>query len=70
WEFVNVDYDMGIIEAYDTSRIFGFVDDIVIRVSRQGSGSRVDIRSVSRLGKGDLGANALRISHFINTFRG
>ena len=70
WEFVNVDYEIGIIEAYDTSRLFGFVDDIVIRVSSRGSGSRVDIRSVSRVGKADLGANALRIRHFKNIFRG
>jgi uncharacterized protein (DUF1499 family) len=70
WEFVNVDYEEGIIEAYDTSQLFGFVDDIVIRVQNQGPGSRIDIRSVSRLGNADLGANALRIRHFINIFRG
>jgi uncharacterized protein (DUF1499 family) len=70
WEFINIDYDKGIIEAYDTSRIFGFVDDIIIRVRSEGRGSRVDIRSVSRVGRGDLGKNAERVKQFINTFRG
>jgi len=69
WEFTNVDYEEGIIEAYDTSRIFGFVDDIVIRVRSHDDGSRVDIRSVSRLGISDLGKNAERIRQFIKTFR-
>ncbi len=70
WEFINIDYDEGIIEAYDTTRIFRFVDDIVIRVRADGAGSRVDIRSVSRIGLGDLGKNAQRIAGFIRTFRG
>jgi uncharacterized protein (DUF1499 family) len=69
WEFINIDYDKGIIEAYDTSGFFGFVDDIVIRVRTQDQGSRIDIRSVSRVGKGDMGKNAERIKRFINMFR-
>jgi len=69
WEFINIDFEQGIIEAYDTSRIFGFVDDIVIRVRREGSGSRIDIRSVSRVGKGDMGKNADRIRLFKRIFR-
>lgn len=70
WEFMNVDYERGIIEAYETTRVFGFVDDVVIRVRRVGSGSRVDVRSASRLGKGDLGENAARIQRFRRAFRG
>lgn len=70
WEFINVDYERGIIEAYETTPVFGFVDDIVIRVRRDGSGSRVDVRSASRLGKGDLGENAARIERFRRAFRG
>jgi len=69
WEFINIDYDKGIIEAYDTSKLFGFVDDIIIRVRQENPGSRIDIRSASRVGKGDLGKNAERIKQFINTFR-
>ncbi len=69
WEFINVDYGQGIIEAYDTSKLFGFIDDIIIRVRPEGSGSQIDIRSSSRVGKGDLGKNAERIFQFIRTFR-
>lgn len=68
WTLVNADFDTGIVEAYDTTRIFGFTDDIVIRVRSQGSGSRIDIRSASRVGLGDAGMNAGRIRSFIAAF--
>lgn len=52
-------------EANETTRIFRFVDDIVVRVrAADGGGSVVDVRSKSRDGKGDLGANAARIRAF------
>jgi hypothetical protein len=51
----------GRIEANVTSGIYHFVDDIVVRVKPYEGGSIVDIRSKSRDGKGDLGANAARI---------
>jgi uncharacterized protein (DUF1499 family) len=69
WELVNLDYEKGTIEAYDTSKLFGFVDDIIIRVQSDDGGSRIDIRSSSRVGKGDLGKNAERIRMFIKSFR-
>lgn len=69
WEISNLDYKNGIIEAYDTSNLFGFIDDIIIRVRRDGEGSRIDIRSSSRVGKGDLGKNAERIRTYIKSFR-
>jgi uncharacterized protein (DUF1499 family) len=59
----------GRIEATVTSRIFRFTDDVVVRVRRHGTGSRVDIRSRSRDGKGDLGANAARIELLIAAIR-
>jgi Uncharacterized protein conserved in bacteria len=55
------------IEAVDRSLMFGFEDDVVIRVSPQGNGTRLDVRSASRLGLGDLGANAKRIRGFFET---
>jgi Protein of unknown function (DUF1499) len=61
WEIVDRDPARGHIEATATSRIFHFVDDIVVRIEPEGFGSRVDVRSKSRMGKGDLGANAARI---------
>ena len=45
--------------------MFGFKDDVVIRITPAGSGSRVDVRSVSRVGRSDLGANARRIREFL-----
>ncbi len=58
----------GRIEAVATSFWFGFKDDIVIRIRATDDGSRIDLRSVSRVGKSDLGANAKRIKLFVNTF--
>lgn len=49
------------IEATATSGWFGFKDDIAVRVRPEGSGSRVDIRSTSRVGLSDLGANSTRV---------
>lgn len=61
WKIVAADTAAGTIEATDTSRIFRFVDDVVVRIRPDAGGSRVDVRSKSREGKGDLGANAARI---------
>lgn len=58
---VDTDPAAGRLEAAAESRVFRFVDDVVVRIRPQGSGSRVDIRSKSRDGKGDLGKNAARI---------
>jgi uncharacterized protein (DUF1499 family) len=51
----------GLIEATDRSKIFGFTDDVVIRVSGVGRSARVDVRSSSRHGDHDLGRNAGRV---------
>ncbi|HEV7734159.1 MAG TPA: DUF1499 domain-containing protein [Candidatus Binatia bacterium] len=62
WIVTRRDPAGGEIEAVATTRVFGFHDDIVIRVRpEQGGGSRVDIRSKSRDGRGDMGTNADRI---------
>lgn len=65
WEIVAVDPASGRIEATDTTFWFGFKDDVVIRVEPDGAGSRVDVRSVSRVGGSDVGANAARIRAFL-----
>jgi hypothetical protein len=55
------------IEAVATSTWFGFKDDFVVRVADQGNGFvRVDVRSKSRVGVSDLGANAARVRQFMN----
>jgi uncharacterized protein (DUF1499 family) len=48
-----------------TTLLFGFKDDVVIRITPAENGSRVDVRSVSRVGHSDLGANATRIREFL-----
>jgi uncharacterized protein (DUF1499 family) len=65
WDIVAVAPGDLRIEATDTTPMFGFKDDIVIRVSANGSGSRVDARSLSRIGSSDLGTNAKRIRSFM-----
>ncbi|MBI4886390.1 MAG: DUF1499 domain-containing protein [Acidobacteria bacterium] len=69
WRIVTADLGRGRIEATDTSRWFGFTDDIVVRLLPWGSGTRVDMRSVSRLGRTDGGANARRIRRFLARLR-
>lgn len=69
WEIVSVDRTEFRVEATATTLLFGFKDDIVIRVTPSGSGSRVDVRSLSRIGGSDFGANANRIRAFIKTLQ-
>ena len=64
-EIVEANNTAGIIEATDTTFWFGFKDDVVVRIRDQGPGSVVDIRSVSRVGVSDLGANARRIGEIL-----
>jgi uncharacterized protein (DUF1499 family) len=61
WEIVAAVAAEGRIEATATTRWFRFKDDIVVRVTPSSGGSRVDVRSKSRIGRSDLGANAKRI---------
>jgi uncharacterized protein (DUF1499 family) len=70
WEIIDRESRAGYLEAVDTSFWFGFKDDIVIRVEPGTSGSVIDLRSTSRVGRGDLGANARRIKQFIEKFNG
>lgn len=64
WTIIAAVPAEGRIEATDQTFWFGFTDDIVIRVAAHGSGSRVDIRSKSRVGRSDFGTNAARIRAF------
>lgn len=67
WDVVASDRSAGRIEAVDTTFWFGFKDDVVIRVADAPSdgGTRVDIRSKSRVGVGDLGTNASRVRELL-----
>ena len=67
WELLATDPDTFRIEATDRTFWFGFRDDVVVRIAAaDGSGSRVDVRSLSRVGVGDLGANARRVRAFLD----
>lgn len=69
WEIVAAEPGEGRIEATDTTAWFGFKDDVVIRIAAEGSGSRLDIRSMSRVGKSDLGKNAERVRAFLTAVK-
>ena len=67
-ELVNEARLQGMIEATATTFWFGFKDDMVVRIRPSGAGSVIDVRSVSRVGMSDLGANARRIGEFLEGF--
>jgi uncharacterized protein (DUF1499 family) len=72
WDIVVADPVEGRLEATDTSRFFRFKDDVVVRVrpTEDGMGSIVDMRSISRDGVSDLGANAKRVRSFLADLAG
>lgn len=65
WEVLSADPAESQIEAIARSRLFGFEDEVAIRVTETDTGTRVDMRSRSRLGQIDRGANARRIEAFL-----
>jgi uncharacterized protein (DUF1499 family) len=69
WEIVATVPEDGRIEATATTFWFGFKDDVVIRIRPEGANSRVDVRSVSRVGRGDVGTNARRIRKYLEELR-
>ncbi|RUO23244.1 DUF1499 domain-containing protein [Aliidiomarina iranensis] len=64
WEIVAAEANDGRIEATVTTTWFGFKDDVVIRIQGDGGETLLDMRSKSRLGGSDVGANAARIREF------
>ena len=65
WEIVASSPAEGRIEATATTFWFGFKDDVVVRIAPDRQGSRVDVRSVSRVGRSDVGTNARRIRAYL-----
>ncbi len=66
WEIVSVNRKDGRIEATEKLPWFGFKDDVVLRFTDlEEGGTRVDMRSKSRVGRGDVGVNASRIERFL-----
>lgn len=65
WKIVASVPEEGRIEATDTTLWFGFADDVVVRVVAAGGKARIDVRSVSRVGRSDVGTNARRIHAYL-----
>ena len=65
WDIIDVAAADGRIEAVETTLWYGFKDDVVIRIEPTPGGSKLDVRSKSRIGGSDLGANAARIREFL-----
>lgn len=66
WQIILADRVSGRIEAVERSLWWGYSDDIVIRLTATPTGTRVDVRSKSRVGESDLGANARRIAAYLD----
>ena len=69
WKIVASEPTSLRIEATDTTPWFGFKDDVVVRLSPSLKGSRIDVRSVSRVGKSDVGTNARRIRAYLTRLK-
>ncbi len=72
WQVAVTDPVEGRLEATDTSFFFRFKDDVVLRVrpTEDGTGSIIDMRSISRVGQSDLGVNAKRVRSFLADMAG
>jgi fatty-acyl-CoA synthase len=60
----------GRLEAVATSFWYGFKDDVMVRVKPEGGGSRIDLRSISRVGVSDLGQNCERVTRLTTAMSG
>lgn len=65
WDMVAINRKERRIEATEKLAWFGFKDDVVLRFTETENGTQVDMRSKSRLGRGDVGVNAKRIDRFL-----
>ena len=68
WEIISKDSEILRFEATAQTIFFGFLDDVVVKVTPANGGSRIDIRSVSRVGRSDKGVNTARIVEFTENF--
>jgi uncharacterized protein (DUF1499 family) len=66
WRISSADAAGGVITAVAVTRLLRFKDDVTVRVRADAGGSRIDVRSKSRIGRGDLGTNARRIRRYLS----
>ncbi len=69
WQITTRDDAAGHLEAVATTRLMGFKDDVVFRIQPTDAGSKLDMRSASRVGLSDIGANADRIRAFVAAYQ-
>lgn len=69
WGEITEDRGNGIIYAVATTTVLRFQDDVTITIKPAGDGIEVNVRSHSRVGKGDFGANARRIHRFLTEMK-
>ena len=69
WKIVAQDKTKGVVEATDRTVLFGFKDDVVIRLSAEAGKTRIDMRSASRQGRSDFRVNAKRIEAFLSDLK-
>jgi len=69
WSLRRVEPAQGLLTAVAVTSLLRFRDDVTVRVRSVANGCRVDMRSRSRLGRDDLGANAARIRRFFSELR-
>lgn len=61
---------LGRLEAIDRTFLLRIPDDVTVRISPRADGTRIDVRSASRIGKHDFGQNARRIRSFLDEVSG
>lgn len=66
WRILSDSREEAQIETIATSPVFGFEDEVAIRLTDHGDATRIDMRSRSRIGRVDRGANARRITGFLS----
>jgi len=69
WTLVEANEPEGRIEATAETGWVRFKDDVVIRIRPEGNQTRVDVRSKSRVGRGDMGVNARRVREYLAALR-
>ncbi len=68
WEVVQSDREMGAIQATRQTRLFRFIDDVHVQMTKKGEEEvTVNLRSASRVGKGDFGQNARNIRELLKS---
>ncbi len=69
WTLVDASEADGRIEATAETGWVRFKDDVVIRIRPDGAGTRIDVRSKSRVGRGDMGVNARRVRNYLHALQ-